>query len=109
MMKQARALIQDVLEVVYKNPRQAERIVAAYFEQVCSEVVPELDNLKVRIEKLEEMVVWAYTFSCSEVLAYDEHEQMVMACGGCPDKFSWALSTIECNFDVVGFDKGSCL
>lgn len=99
-MQHARNLIQEILEVVYLNRTQAERAVWAQFERVKRETAPEIDELKARIEKLETMLVWAYSFTSNDMINYDNLEQTTRADGGRgPDPVGWGIGVIECRFD----------
>ena len=99
-MNHVRSLILEVLETVYLDRDTAEKTVLAYFERVRRETAPEIDELKSRIEKLEKMLVWSYSFTSVDIMNFDDFEQATYSAGGSPlDSIGWGVGVIECRFD----------
>jgi hypothetical protein len=98
-MQQAKALIQEILDHVYKQPRRSERVVLAHFDRVKKETAPEIEELRAEIAKLRRMVVWAYPFSEDQLCNFDTEECEVIVGGGSLDSMEWAFNCVECDFD----------
>jgi len=99
-MNHVRNLIQRVVEQVYTYPKGAERAVLAEFERVQRETAPEIDELKARIEKLEKMLVWAYSFTSDDRVNFSDMEDDAWSAGGRPpDSVEWGVGVVECRFD----------